>query len=149
MHLGVKTSLTVALVLIAFACGDPAGVEDDGKSVDTNPQEPNPNIVTYQASIDVRVKPAVAPYTVTIEARNTANPAEKEIIGPKQVANGPFHTTVDYNQGRQVYIQLTIKTSKPGEKSDGYCIIKDGNFNVKEGELIGRTLSCILVTNRG
>jgi hypothetical protein len=98
--------------------------------------------------IDVRVKPSVSPYELTIEARNVDNPAEKEIIH-KNVASGPVHTTVDYNKGRTVYIQVTVKTSRIGEKSDGYCIIKDGNFNIQEGELIGRTVSCILVTNRG
>lgn len=131
------------------SCQRQDGGDGVGKTVDTNPNKPNPRNVTYKVSIDVRVKPAVTPYEVTIEARNVNDPTQKEIIGPKPVARGPFNTSVDYNEGYRLYINVTVKTSKVGDPSDAYCIIKDGEFNVSEGTLVGRTVGCILVTQRG
>ena len=149
----IGSTLIVAGIFIGLACGDPTGPHDNDAPLtqptkrDTNPNEPNLQKPVFVVHISANVENDYAPYTVSIHARNLAHREQVEDIGPVTVPSGPWKTTLDYNGGERVEIEVEVKPSRPGSQR-GFCLVVDGLKRSEKFISGGWRAYCTLTTTR-
>jgi hypothetical protein len=117
-----------ALIILFVGAEAPSKCESQpsSKTRDTNPNKPNQDMTVYKVKIQVIAESKnYLPYTVNIIARDLDVRGAVEEIGPVPVAQRAYETTLDYNKGKKVQIDVEVKLPKPGSERSS-CRIADG-----------------------